>query len=184
MREPVKTGNEQRDVKPEVREKLTRHGWFWWGHPSGFGFGKNGVSDTIAYKAGVLMVIESKFNVAKPKALQIGFLNSIRAEGGFAFVVNEHNLFALEAFLENFHHSALAVQQGGKPSVEQGATMLDAIKLLTDYPTSIEAFAEEKEKKRRGKKNSDEIDPGPQPIVDDGDDPDNGRAGDGRGESE
>lgn len=145
MRMP-KIGNEQRSVKPKVRALLTKYQWFWWGNSSGFG--KTGISDTCAFKAGVFLAVESKFGYNKATARQIGFLVSINTESGFAFVVNEKNIDQLEVFLKHFGEAAAMVQQGKKPGAETGGPLIDAIRALTDYPKTVEEFAEQQAAKR------------------------------------
>ena len=96
------------------------------------GFGKNGVSDDNALKAGVFMAIEAKFGSNKPTPLRIGYLNSIRAEGDFAFVVSDRNIHWFEAFLESFDLSTAAAIKAEKVPDEHGITMLNAIHELSN----------------------------------------------------
>lgn len=144
-KEPANTGNEQKSVKPKVRSLLNKYKWFWWGNAAG-PYGVTGISDTSAFKAGVFMAIESKYEGGGHtlSARQIGFLNSISMEQGFAFVVNQNNLGHLETFLRNFGLAAAMVQRGKKVGPDKGGPMLEAIKALTDYPISVEAYAQEK----------------------------------------
>lgn len=116
----------EKDVKKQVKAIFDRHGWFWWMIPAN-GYGKSGTSDFHAVKAGTFIALETKFGSNKPTPLQIGFLNSIRAEDGFAFVVNEKNLDWLDAFLESF---AIAVACEAKKETldpEHGARMINAL---------------------------------------------------------
>lgn len=136
-------------MKPKVRALLNKYKWFWWGNAAG-PYGVTGISDTAAFKSGVFMAIESKYEGGghRLSARQIGYLNSISMEQGFAFVVNQHNLGHLEVFLKNFGLATAMVQQGKKVGPDRGGPMLDAIKALTDYPVSVEAYAKEKERNR------------------------------------
>jgi hypothetical protein len=123
----------EKHVKAEVKKLLDTHNWFWWMPPAN-GFGRVGVSDFNAMRGGVFIAIETKFGKnSKPTALQVAFLNSIRAEDGFAFVVNERNLEWLKAWLEAFDRSVEAASWKKKPTDEDGAMMVNALKELTDY---------------------------------------------------
>ena len=146
-----KTGNEQRSVKPKVRKMLDKYGWFWWANEAN-GFGRSGKSDTCAIKNGVFLAIESKFGDNRATALQIGFLNSICVEGGFGLTVSEKTLPALDKFLGNFDRSTSLVARGEKVGADVGGPMLDALKLLQDYPRDMHEFAAQKrERTRRAK---------------------------------
>lgn len=121
----------ERDVKREVKKLLDEHKFFWWMTPAN-GFGVSGVSDILAFKSGVLIAIETKFGSRKTTAQQRGFLNSIQAENGFAFVVNEKNLDWFAGFLRVFDATVVEQAKGNKPSPEQGAYLLNAIKAMTE----------------------------------------------------
>lgn len=118
------------DVKAEVKKLLDKYGWYWWMTPAN-GYGKAGISDFSALKAGVFLAIETKFGTNKPTAMQIGYLNSIRAEDGFAFVVNEKNVEWLDAWLGAFARSAEAAANKQMPTPEDGAMMVNAIHEMT-----------------------------------------------------
>jgi hypothetical protein len=122
----------EKDVKAKVKKLLDHHKWFWFMPPSN-AYGKSGISDLIALKAGVFLAIETKFGSNKPTALQIGFLNSIRMEDGFGFVVNDKNWPWLAAFLESFAVAAEAQGQKKEVPEEHGARMINAIRELTAY---------------------------------------------------
>lgn len=79
------------------------------------------------------MAIETKFGSNKPTALQVGFLNSVRAEDGFAFVVNEKNVEWLEAFLGALDRSIAAQSRKEDVAPEDGAMMLNAIDALSKF---------------------------------------------------
>lgn len=119
----------EKDVKARVKKLLDAHNWFWWMPPAN-GFGKVGVSDFHALKNGVFLSIETKFGSNKPTAHQKAFLESINAETGMGFVVNEQNLEHLEAFLTDFGGQTDLVAKEGKMSNEAGARLVDAIRAL------------------------------------------------------
>jgi hypothetical protein len=127
---PKRTFDTEKDVKAEVKKLLTDHGWFWW-MPPGNGFGTTGVADFNALKAGVFLAVEAKFGSNKPTKRQKAYLQSISAESGFGFAVNEKTVGDLARWLVMFDRSVEAVQKGGKMSDEDGAGMLDAIRALT-----------------------------------------------------
>lgn len=120
----------EKDVKREVKRILDKRDWFWWMPPAN-GFGRAGISDINAIKNGVFLAIETKFGKNKPTPAQRAFLESVMASRGYGFVVNENRVEWLSSFLDAFDRSADAVQKGGKPSPEDGAMMLNAIKILT-----------------------------------------------------
>ncbi len=122
----------EKDVKKQVKKLLDQYNYFWFMPPSN-AYGKAGISDIIALGQGVFLAIETKFGSNKPTALQIGFLNSIRAEKGFAFVVNDKNIDWLEAWLAAFKRGADAISKQQMPADEDGAMMINAIRELTDY---------------------------------------------------
>ena len=116
------------DTKKAIKALLDEHGWFWWSPPAG-AFGVSGIADLQAVKAGMFVALEVKRGTAAPKptALQIGFLNSIRAADHFAFVVNDARVTHLKAFLEALDRSITAAQRKEQPAPEDGAMMLNAI---------------------------------------------------------
>lgn len=120
----------EKDVKTRIKKLLDDHDWFWFMPPAN-GFGRTGISDIIAVKHGVFLAIEAKFGKNKPTAMQIGFLNSIRAQDGFAFVVNEERLDALRIWLDCFDHATATAGGERKILNEDGANMLDAIRIMT-----------------------------------------------------
>lgn len=118
------------DVKKAIKKILDTRDWYWWMPPAN-GFGRSGISDFNALKDGVFLAVEAKFGNNKPTVMQKAFLESVMSARGYGFVVNENRLQWLESFLDAFDRSTQAVQQGGKPSPEDGAMMLNAIKILT-----------------------------------------------------
>ena len=128
---PGKHQNEAKTVKAPVKKLLTKYGWFWW-MPAANQFGVSGVADILAIKKGMFIAIETKFGRNDPTPMQLAFLNSVRAEDHFAFVVRETTILALGQFLNYLDQSiAYAAQQEIAPA-EIGGAMLDAIKAMTD----------------------------------------------------
>jgi Holliday junction resolvase len=119
----------EKGVKDKVKKLLVKHGWFYFMPPAN-AYGRSGISDFIALKAGVMLAIETKFGSNKPTAMQKAFLESINAESAFGFVVNEGNLDWLAAFLEDFGAQTELVASEGKMANEAGARLVDAIRAL------------------------------------------------------
>lgn len=117
------------DVKKRVKKLLDQHDWFWWMPPMN-GFGQTGVSDFNAIKNGVFMGVETKFGKNKPTAMQQAFLRSVLQESGIAFVVNDANIDWFEAWLGAFDRATIAQSKGERPSDEDGAMLLNAMKEL------------------------------------------------------
>ena len=126
----MKTYHNENGVKKEINRLLTHHKWFWWSTPMN-GFGKSGISDKLAFRGGVLMAIEAKFDKNKPTPMQEAFLGSIRAEEGFGFVVNEKNIDWFKGFLEAFDRAIEASAKQQEPSPDDGAYMINAIRELS-----------------------------------------------------
>jgi hypothetical protein len=125
-----------------VQALLDKYGWFWWSNPA-TPFGTNGIADMMAVRPGVFMVIETKHlgtshGKKGPTALQLGFLNSVKAANHFAFVVNETNLFALEKFLLLFEDAAKLQAMHLEVPIEIGGELLNQIAELTQYPALME----------------------------------------------
>lgn len=125
----------ENDVKKEIKQLLDNHHWFHWAAAAS-PFGATGISDRLAFRDGVLLCVEAKFGKNKPTAMQKAFLESIAAESGFGFVVNEKNLPALALFLVLFDLSCSAVANGEKVADEDGATMLQCLHDLTEMVVS------------------------------------------------
>lgn len=119
------------DVKKQVKKILDARGWFWWMPPAN-GYGVGGIADFNAVKNGTFLAIETKFGSNKPTALQIGFLNSIRAADGLAMVVNDKNIDWLDHFLESFEIASQATSNRQPVPEEHGARMLNAIAQLSN----------------------------------------------------
>ena len=118
-------------VKAKVKKLLDNHGWFWFMPPAN-GFGKSGIADILAIKAGMFMAIETKYGVNTPTPQQRGFLHSVAACDHFALVVTDQTLLDLSAFLSALDQSMGCVARGGVPPPEVGAPMADALKVLQD----------------------------------------------------
>lgn len=127
----AKTYTSEKDVKASVKKLLDKHKYFWWMPPAN-GFGKVGVSDFNALRAGVFVAVETKFGNNKPTAAQKAYLQSVIAEDGFGFVVNEKTIDTFAKWLEAFDRAAEATAKKEKVASEDGAAMLDCIKLMTD----------------------------------------------------
>jgi pantoate kinase len=125
----------EKDVKTEIKRLLKHHGWFFWMPPMN-GYGASGVSDILAIRDGVFLAIEAKFGANKPSALQKSFLESVMAESGFGFVVNDKTVGALQTWLEAFDRATMAAGVNTKPLPEDGAAMLDAIRIMTEAVAS------------------------------------------------
>jgi len=121
--------HEEGDVKKAIKEILNQHKWFWW-MPAGSAFGKNNV-DFNCLRESVFMAIEAKKLPNGPTPLQLGFLESVQAEGSFAFIVDEERVEWFRAFIQAFDRSRDAYVRKETESPEDGATMLDAIRYMT-----------------------------------------------------
>lgn len=118
------------DVKKAVKKLLNKHGWFWW-MPPGSAYGKSNV-DFNALWSHIFMAIETKFNDNKLTALQRGFLTSIQAEGGYAFVVDEHRVEWLSYWLDAFAQSAARARRNEPMLHEDGIMLVTAIREMTE----------------------------------------------------
>lgn len=85
-------------VKAAVKKLLTDAEWFWWMPPSN-AYGRSGISDFHALKAGQFLAIETKFGSNTPTAMQVEFLKSVAVHDGWYLVVNEKNLDVLDELL-------------------------------------------------------------------------------------
>ena len=129
----------EKDVKRRVKQIFETHGYFWWMPPMN-GFGKTGVADFNAIKHGVFFAVETKFKNNKPTHRQCAFLESITAEQGYGFLVNETNVEWLDVFLSSFARAIKAQQAQEKPTPEDGAAMLNAIREMTRYTAGPDAY--------------------------------------------
>jgi hypothetical protein len=99
--------------------------------PPANGYGATGISDIHATWNSVFMAIETKLSRNKVTPMQAAFLNSIRATGHFAFVVDENNIDWLWTFLQDLADTTREATHGRSPHPEIGARMLNAIAALT-----------------------------------------------------
>lgn len=121
---------DEKGVKREAKKLLDKHGYFWWMPPAN-GYGKAGISDIHAIKAGVFLAIETKFGDRQPTPMQVAFLNSIRSQDAFGFVVNEKTLGWLAVWLEAFDRATIAQSKSEEVADADGAAMIDAIRMMT-----------------------------------------------------
>lgn len=133
-----KTYSSEKHVKKAVKDLLNKYGWFWWMPPAN-GYGRSGISDFNALKSGVFLVIETKYGGNKPTHLQKAFIESIYAEQGLGFVVDESRIDWLDQWLSAFETNVEAVRAAGPDAdpreavkAEQGARMINATAVLTE----------------------------------------------------
>jgi hypothetical protein len=126
-----KTHTKEAHVKDDVKALLNKYEWFWFMPPSN-AYGKSGIADIIAVRHGTFLAVETKFGSNKPTPMQIGFLNSIRANDGFAMVVTEKNLDWFDAFLDSFEVSTKCAASKMDVPPEHGARMLNALMELSN----------------------------------------------------
>lgn len=122
----------EKDVKQAVKAILTADDWFWW-MPAANGMGTTGISDFCVVKNGVFLAIETKFKDNTPSPMQRAFLNSVRSQHCFAFLVTEKNVEHLQAWIAAFNRSAIAASKNEKPTSEDGSIMLNAIAAMSDF---------------------------------------------------
>lgn len=128
----TKSNPKEKDVKAGVKKILDKHGWFWWSPPANQ-YGRSGISDIQAIKAGVFLSIEVKLDADKnpPTELQKGFLISIQSEDGYGFVVDAERLPVLDAFLTAFGATARHVAKGNTlVSQSDNELMINCIRTL------------------------------------------------------
>jgi hypothetical protein len=85
-------------VKKKVTSILKELGAYYF-YPVTGGYGRSGVPDIVCCLAGNFIGIECKANGNKATALQHKNLEDIQEAGGYAFIVNEDNIDALERVL-------------------------------------------------------------------------------------
>jgi hypothetical protein len=118
------------DVKKQVKKLLTKHGWFWWMPPAN-AFGRSGISDINAIKAGVFLAIETKFGKNQPTIMQKSFLVSVQSESGFAFVVDETRVEWLDTWLATFDRSVECAAKKEPVDKEDVITLINAVRALS-----------------------------------------------------
>jgi pantoate kinase len=83
-------------VKTRVKKLLDQYGALHFS-PMGTGYGVSGVSDIIVLYRGRFIAIECKADEKKlPTALQLKFLDRVRAWGGIGLVIHNGNLNLLQ----------------------------------------------------------------------------------------
>lgn len=83
-------------VKTRVKKLLDQYGALHFS-PMGTGYGVSGVSDIICLYRGRFIAIECKSDEKKlPTALQLKFLDKVRAWGGLGLVIHSGNLDLLQ----------------------------------------------------------------------------------------
>jgi Holliday junction resolvase len=85
-------------VKERVKRLLDKFAAYHFSPATG-GYGRSGIPDIVGCYRGHFFAVECKAGNNKPTALQERELQRIRDAGGFAFLVNEENLEALEQCL-------------------------------------------------------------------------------------
>lgn len=78
-------------VKAAVRKILVEEGVYYFS-PAANGFGRAGIPDIICCVHGRFVAFELKAGKGKTTALQEREIDAINNNGGFALVVNEHNI--------------------------------------------------------------------------------------------
>lgn len=86
-------------VKAAVKKLLADAEWFYWMPPSN-AYGRSGISDFHALKAGQFLAIETKFGSNAPTPMQKQFLDAVALQDGLYLVVNEKNLDELKELLQ------------------------------------------------------------------------------------
>ena len=86
-------------VKKHIRKLLT-DAKVYFAMPIGTGYGNSGVPDFLVCHKGQFIGIEAKAGRGTTTALQEKHLADIRAAGGKAIVINEHNLYELKELLD------------------------------------------------------------------------------------
>lgn len=127
---PQRTFVTEKDVKNEVKKLLNKHDWFWW-MPAANGYGNAGIADFCALKNGVFLAIETKFGSRKPNPAQRAYLESIAAEHGFGFVVNEKLVSDLDVWLTLFARATSNVQRSEPVPVQDQQDLLAAAHAMT-----------------------------------------------------
>lgn len=125
----------EKDVKAFVKKVLDKHKWFWWMPPAN-GFGKAGIADINAIRAGVFLAVETKFGKNKPTVNQKAWLESIIAESGFGMVVSDQNAHVFLQWMQAFDRAVAATGEGGATADEDGVIMLEALRILTEPLTT------------------------------------------------
>ena len=86
-------------VKAAVKKILDTHGVYHFS-PVTSGYGRAGIPDIVGCCCGRFIAIECKAGRGETTALQERELAFIRAHGGTALVINEHNIDELKEYLD------------------------------------------------------------------------------------
>lgn len=97
-------------VKAQIKKILTEMD-VWFFMPPANGYGRAGIPDFIGCLRGRLIAIEAKAGKGKTTALQDREIERINSSGGFAVVVNEHNVDTLKATLESLERDEWILPQ-------------------------------------------------------------------------
>lgn len=87
-------------VKAKVRKILADAGVYYFS-PAANGYGRAGIPDIVGCVNGMFFAIECKANGNTTTALQFRELEGIRAAGGIALVVDEHNTEMVATFIHS-----------------------------------------------------------------------------------
>lgn len=87
-------------VKQKVVKFLKEKGVYYF-FPATGGYGRSGVPDVVGCYKGRFIAVECKAGANKTTALQDKELHDIRAAGGLAVVINEHNMMELETLIRS-----------------------------------------------------------------------------------
>jgi len=125
------TFKSEKDVKRHIKKLLDTHGWYHWMPPAN-GFGKGGISDHNALRAGVFLAVEAKYGGNKPSENQKDYLRDISAQDGIAFVVDDKTIGWLEIWLIAFDRGIAAQHAKEEIVPEDGAAMVNAMRVLSE----------------------------------------------------
>jgi hypothetical protein len=100
----------EKKVKDAVRAILAKHGVYHVFVPAN-GYGRSGVPDILCCAHGMFLAVECKAGGNTPTKLQLRELEDIRLSGGYAVVVNEHNLDGFDSFLGSIIRRAKVWQE-------------------------------------------------------------------------
>lgn len=104
----------EKKVKDAVRALLVKHGVYHVFVPAN-GYGRSGIPDLLCCVRGLFLAVECKAGGNKATKLQLRELEDIRLAGGYAVIVDEHQLETFEHFLVTIINEAKQWQ--GRPSI-------------------------------------------------------------------
>ena len=91
----------EKKVKDKVTAILRAEDVYYF-FPATHGYGRSGVPDIVCCVDGYFLAIECKAGTNKPTLLQVREIESIRAHGGLAIVVNEQNWDMVQEYVRKF----------------------------------------------------------------------------------